>query len=161
MKMNKWLLRFKPAAPKIILIFLGASLWGFASYRILMLGVDMIEHHALNHWLNYLIGIAGFVPFFLTVFRKVSTRYLHRIIHSKYDRPCIFSFFDLRGYILMSLMISLGILVSHWDVIPEIYKGTFFISLGLSLLASAIFYIFEGMKYERRKRSIGKIGEVE
>jgi hypothetical protein len=30
---------------------------------------------------------------------------------------------------------------------PDIYKGTFFISLGLSLLASAIVYLIEGVRY--------------
>jgi Na+-transporting NADH:ubiquinone oxidoreductase subunit NqrD len=47
----------------------------------------------------------------------------------------------------MSLMISLGIAVSHLKIIPEIYKGTFFISLGLSLLASSVFYIIEGVQF--------------
>jgi len=59
----------------------------------------------------------------------------------------MFAFFDLRGYIMMSFMITIGILVSHWKVIPELYKGTFFISLGLSLLASSIFYIVEGVQF--------------
>ena len=107
----------------------------------------MIEHHALHHWTNYFIGLIGFIPFFLLVFRKVSKRYVTRIIQHKYERPCIFGFFDVRGYILMSFMITMGILVSHWSVIPELYKGTFFISLGLSLLASSIFYIVEGVKF--------------
>lgn len=62
-------------------------------------------------------------------------------------RPCLFAFFDLRGYIMMSLMIGLGIAVSHLKIIPEIYKGTFLISLGLSLLASSIFYIIEGVQF--------------
>lgn len=144
--------RLKPGVPKIVLIILGASVWAFAAYRIIGLGIRMIEHHALHHWLNYLIGLAGFIPFFLLVFRKVSRRYVTRIINHKYERPCLFGFFDVRGYILMSFMISMGILVSRWNLIPELYKGTFFISLGLSLLASAIFYIAEGIKFIRRRK---------
>jgi hypothetical protein len=152
--MTRNLHRYKPGAPKIVLIILGASLWGFASYRILKLGIGMIEQHALHHWLNYLIGLAGFFPFFLLVFRKVSKRYVNRIIHHKYERPCVFGFFDLRGYILMSFMIGTGIAVSHWKVIPDLYKGTFFISLGLSLLASAIFYIVEGSKFVKDRNNL-------
>jgi hypothetical protein len=142
----------KPGAPKIVLIILGASLWGFAAYRILRLGISDIEIHALHHAVNYLIGIAGFIPFFLLVFRKVSYRYVTRIKNLKQDRPCVFSFFDIRGYILMSFMITMGIMISKWKLIPEIYKGTFFISLGLSLLASAVYYIIEGIKFVREKR---------
>ena len=137
----------KPGVPKPVLIALGAALWGFAAYRILNMGFIFVERHALHHFVNYLIGIAGFIPFFLLVFRKVSLRYITRIKNLPQLRPCVFSFFDLRGYIMMSFMITLGILVSHWDLIPELYKGTFFISLGLSLLASSIFYIIEGVQF--------------
>lgn len=144
---NKILQTLKPGAPKIVLIALGAALWGFAAYRILKMGFIFIEKHALHHFLNYLIGVAGFIPFFLLVFRKVSLRYITRIKNLPQRRPCMFAFFDLRGYIMMSFMITLGIMVSHWKVIPELYKGTFFISLGLSLLASSIFYIIEGVQF--------------
>lgn len=144
---NKILETFKPGVPKAVLIALGATLWGFAAYRILKMGFIFIEKHALHHFVNYLIGVAGFLPFFLLVFRKVSLRYITRIKNLPQRRPCMFAFFDLRGYIMMTFMITIGILVSHWKVIPELYKGTFFISLGLSLLASSIFYIIEGVQF--------------
>lgn len=144
---QSWIQKLKPGAPKTALIALGALLWGFAAYRILKLGFTAIEAHALHHWLNYLIGLAGFIPFFLLVFRKVSRRYIDRIKHLPHRRPCIFAFFDLRGYLIMTFMITMGILISHWKVIPDLYKGTFFISLGLSLLASSVFYIIEGIQY--------------
>ena len=139
--------KLKTGVPKTVLIAIGASIWGFAAFRILQMGFLYIEEHALHHSVNYLIGIAGFIPFFLLVFRKVSLRYVTRIINLSDQRPCMFAFFDLRGYIMMSLMISLGIAVSHLKIIPEIYKGTFFISLGLSLLASSVFYIVEGVQF--------------
>jgi hypothetical protein len=144
---NNIMQALKPGVPKPVLIALGAALWGFAAFRILKLGFIFIEAHALHHWLNYLIGFAGFVPFFMLVFRKVSLRYITRIINLPQRRPCMFAFFDLRGYIMMSFMITLGILVSHWKLIPDLYKGTFFISLGLSLLASSVFYIIEGVQF--------------
>jgi hypothetical protein len=154
---NKILQTLKPGAPKPVLIALGAALWGFAAYRILKLGFVMIEKHALHHLVNYLIGIAGFVPFFLLVFRKVSKRYITRIKNLPQNRPCVFAFFDVRGYIMMTFMITMGILVSHWKVIPELYKGTFFISLGLSLLASSVFYTIEGIQFVKQP-PIGKQG---
>ena len=144
---NQILQKLKPGVPNPVLIALGAALWGFAAYRILKMGFIFIEKHALYHWLNYLIGLAGFIPFFMLVFRKVSLRYINRIKNLPQNRPCMFAFFDVRGYIMMSFMITIGILVSHWKVIPELYKGTFFISLGLSLLASSIFYIIEGVQF--------------
>jgi len=149
---NKLFQTLKPGVPKPVLIALGAALWGFAAYRILKMGFIFIEKHALYHFVNYLIGVAGFIPFFLLVFRKVSLRYINRIKNLPQRRPCMFAFFDLRGYLIMSFMIATGIMVSHWKLIPELYKGTFFISLGLSLLASSIFYVIEGVQYVIRKQ---------
>ena len=153
---RKILYKIKPGVPKTVLIALGAALWGFAAFRILTLGYVFIERHALHHWLNYFIGFAGFVPFFLLVFRKVSLRYITRIKNLPNERPCMFAFFDLRGYIMMSFMITMGILISHWDLIPELYKGTFFISLGSSLLASSIFYIVEGFQFVMNRKENNK-----
>ncbi len=146
--MSKTLIqKLKPGVPKSVLIAIGASIWGFAAFRILKTGFMYIEEHALYQFVNYLIGVAGFIPFFLLVFRKVSLRYVTRIINLPNRRPCMFAFFDVRGYIMMTFMISLGIAMSKLKMIPELYKGTFFISLGLSLLASSVFYIIEGVQY--------------
>jgi hypothetical protein len=139
--------KFKPGVPKWVLIFLGATLWGFAAYRILKTGIGFIETHSLHQSLNYLIGFAGFVPFFLLVFRKVSYKYLNRIKQLPQAKPCVFAFFNWRGYLIMSLMITMGIALGKWQLIPELYKGTFFISLGLSLLASSVMYCYEGVQY--------------
>jgi hypothetical protein len=76
--MSKTLIqKLKPGVPKTVLIAIGASIWGFAAFRILKMGFLYIEGHAINHFVNYLIGIAGFIPFFLLVFRKVSLRYVN------------------------------------------------------------------------------------
>ena len=144
--MNLWH-KLKPGVPRQVLVILGAALWGFAAYRILKLSYIKIEGNARNSLLKYFIGVLGFIPFYWFVFRKVSKRYILRIINLESDRPCVFAFFDIRGYILMSLMISMGILISRWPLIPDLYKGTFFVSLGLSLLASAIYYLYAGFRY--------------
>jgi len=144
--MNIWT-KLKPGVPKQVLVILAASLWGFASYRILKLSFIKIDENARNAWINYSIGVLGFMPFYWFVFRKVSKRYVLRIINMKEEKPCLFAFFDIRGYILMTFMITMGILISHWSLIPDLYKGTFFVSLGLSLLASAIYYLYAGFRY--------------
>lgn len=149
---NSFLYKFKPGASKIAIVLLGAAVWMFAAYRILKIAIENIHKSATYEWLDYLIGIAGFIPFFLLVFRKVSKRYFSRIVNHKYEKPCIFAFFDIRGYIMMSFMISIGIAFHHLKVIPPQYKGIFLVSLGLSLFASSVYYLIEGYKYIRLKR---------
>lgn len=133
--------------PNTVLIVMGAALWGFAAYRILAIGLMAIGHYPSNPWINYLIGITGFIPFFWFVFRKVSKRYVARILALPREKSHLFAFLDRRGYLMMTFMITLGVLLKQVSVIPELYKGTFYISLGLSLLASAIVYIVKGVQH--------------
>lgn len=150
---NDFLHKFKPAAPKILIVLLGAAVWMFAAYRILKIAGENIHTGAGDEWLAYIIGFAGFIPFFLLVFRKVSKKYFYRIINHKQAKPCLFAFFDLRGYIMMSFMIALGIAFHHMKLIPSQYKGIFLVSLGLSLFTSSVYYLVEGYKYLMMKRN--------
>lgn len=150
---NTMLHKYKPAASKLVVVMLGAAVWMFAAYRILTIAAQNIHNGAGTEWISYMIGIAGFIPFFLLVFRKVSYRYFSRIVNHKSAKPCVFAFFDLRGYIMMTFMISLGIAFHHFKLIPTQYKGIFLVSLGLSLFASSVYYIIEGYKYFHQKKS--------
>lgn len=151
--MNLWH-KLKPGVPRQVLILVAASIWGFASYRILQLAFIKIDHNALHLWLNYSIGIVGFVPFYWFVFRKVGKRYILRIINLEQEKPCIFSFSDIRGYVLMALMIIIGIAISRLHLMPDLYLGTFYVSLGLSLLAAAIYYLYAGYRFYLLKKPI-------
>lgn len=137
----------KLKVPKSVLIGTGAALWAFAAYRILSIGFVSIENNALHKWVDYLIGIAGAVPFFMFVFLNVSRKYFSRIIELEGHRFHIFRFMSLKGYLMMTFMISLGIASAHFKVIPAEYKGIFYVSLGLSLLLSALYYLFFGVKF--------------
>lgn len=151
--MNR-LLKLKPGVPKQVLILVAASLWGFASFRILKLAFIKIDHNSLLIWENYLLGVAGFLPFYWFVFRKVGRRYVLRIINMEQEKPCIFSFFDMRGYLIMGAMIMMGIVISRLHLIPDLYLGTFYISLGLSLLAAAIYYLYAGYRFYLLKKPV-------
>lgn len=150
---SNFLYKFKPAASKVVIIILGAAVWMFAAYRILLLAAGYISDSRIDQWIAWLIGIAGFIPFFLLVFRKVSYRYFSRIINHKSTTPCIFAFFDLRGYLMMTFMVIIGIAFNHFQLIPIQYKGVFLVSLGLSLFASSVYYLIEGYKYYYQKKS--------
>jgi len=64
----------------------------------------------------------------------------------KIEDPCFFSFFNLRSYLLMAIMITGGISLRKLHVIhPEILY-TFFLSMGLPLLISAYRFFYSWAK---------------
>lgn len=157
--------KLKPAVPKRILFFAAAFVWGFASYRILDIGFSDVLRNTKSYWINIIAGFIGSYYFFRYVFFKMYLKHTKRIINAKSDKLCIFSFFDIKGFAIMAFMITGGITLRKANIIPPLYLGTFYITLGLSLLSAAISFIYAGGRYRviqnkyYNYRETGKISE--
>lgn len=140
--------KFKPAVPKRVLFFAASCIWGFASSRILSIGFGDVLKSSPSFWMNVLVGLTGACFFFKAVFYKMYKKHAKRIINSKEHKPCFFSFFDLKGYMIMAFMIAGGISLRKADVIPSLYLGTFYITLGVSLLLASLSFMQAGVRYK-------------
>lgn len=143
--------KIKPTVPKRILFYEAAFVWGFAASRILMIGFTDILSNTQSYWINVLLGLVGFYFFFKYVFYKMYLKHTKRIINSESDRLFVLSFFDTKGFTIMAFMITFGITLRKLNVVPSQYMGTFYISLGLSLLSAALSFLYSGVKYEDMK----------
>ena len=112
--------KLKPAVPKRVLFFAAAFVWGFASYRVLGMGFSDVLRNTKSYWINIIIGFIGFYFFFRYVFFKMYLKHTKRIVNDKSDKLCIFSFFDVKGFVIMALMITGGITLRKADIIPEV-----------------------------------------
>lgn len=143
--------KLKLAVPKRALFFFAAFVWGFASYRILDLGFYDVLSNTKSYWANIAVGFIGFCFFFRYIFLRVFQRNIRRIINAKSERMCVFSFFDVKGLVTMAVMITAGIFLRTVEIIPPLYLGTFYITLGLSLLAGTLSFVYAGVRYEAVK----------
>lgn len=134
MKMKKC--KCKPGVPRKILLLAASAFWLLVSLNLLSRANGFFAGKSVEFWVVG-TGFIGILPFYYFVFKKVSLRYILRIKRMTTERPCLFSFFDYRGYFLIGFMIGLGILTSTLSLIPDIGLNTFFISLGGALLISS------------------------
>lgn len=125
--------RCKPGVPRKILFLAASAFWLLVSLKLLTRAIDFFSHKSVDFWIIG-TGIIGILPFYIFVFKKVSSRYILRIKRMTIERPCLFSFFDYRGYFLIGFMIGLGMLTSKLHFIPDIGLNTFFITLGGAML---------------------------
>ena len=139
----------KPGIPKRGLLFAAAFVWGFVSFRLLSMGVAKILENTPLWWAYVAGGALLSIPFFKFVFLEISKKHIKRMLSTKSQRPCLFSFFDIKGYLVMAFMITLGIFSQRIKAIPAFYLGTFFISLGLALLFSSLCFLFSGIHYKQ------------
>ena len=138
--MNLTINDFKPSVNKQVLLLLAGFLWiavGIMllhySYRWLFIAHD-------NHWLVFSgigIGLAMLIHHF--GFLKIVDRNLQRILPME-GKKCVFSFMPWKSYLMISVMMTTGILLRH-SSIPKPYLSVLYTGVGLALILSSVRYL--------------------
>lgn len=136
----------KPGVPKRFLLLVAAFVWTFAGGMLLYKGFSFISS---TDSMGFKIagGLVGGIIFYILLFSKISKKHTIRIMELVLERPCIFSFFSLRSYILMAIMISGGIFLRKSGIIPIEYLSVFYLSMGTPLFLSAFRFYYFSLKY--------------
>jgi hypothetical protein len=138
----------KPSINKRYLLFVAAAVWTFAGGMLLFRGFSMV--FKLKHLILVLIfSSIGGVLFYLLLFSKISLKHTRRIINLKIEKPCLFSFFNYKSYILMIIMISSGILVRKSGILAPDYLSLIYITMGIPLFFSSFRFYYNGFNYKQ------------
>lgn len=126
---------------KQFLLITAGIVWVIAGGNILRIGiVTWNDSHFTCHFMIF-GAIAVFLLFFVLVFRKLFYKHTRRIENKKDDKNCPFGFFDTKGWIIMVLMITFGIIVRTFRLLPDSFISVFYTGLGLALIYTGILFI--------------------
>lgn len=141
------LYKLKPGISKRALFFLAGLVWTFAGSILLYKGSLMLAETA-NYWILKLILciIAGLL-FYNFVFDEISFKHTNRIKSISYNRPCAFSFFNWKSYLMMASMIIFGVALRATGIVPTKYLALLYITMGMPLTMSAIRFYSNGFRY--------------
>lgn len=141
--------KHKPSVSKHNLLFIAGLAWTTAGGILAGRGLAYLLAHPEHLGWRLAGGVAlGFV-FYVLLFAKISRRHIRRIHGINIPYPCAFSFFNLRGYFMMAMMITGGIMLRKFDVINKDWLYNFYITMGMPLLISASrFFYFWATKKE-------------
>jgi len=129
--------KIKPAVTKRTLLFIAGCAWTIAGGILISRALfALFEIHHLP-LLDLVAGVALGVPFYLLLFSRISKKHIHRIKTLEIEKPCAFSFFNIRSYFMMAIMISGGITIRKLGIINKEVLYTFFLTMGIPLLVSA------------------------
>ena len=98
-------------------------------------------------WYWIVLSVLAGLGFFFLLFMRISFRHIHRIRSMDLIRPCIFSFFNFRSYILMCVMILAGILMRKSGIIGKGPLSLLYLAMGIPLLISAARFFLAWRKY--------------
>ena len=125
---------------KVLLITAGI-VWMAAGANILRIGIVTWLTDS-QYWL-FKIGEATvvFLLFFLLVFKKLYYKHTKRIEQKKKEKNCPFSFFDVKGWIVMVFMITFGITIRSFHLLPDAFISVFYTGLSLALMSTGVLII--------------------
>jgi len=145
------ILTLKPGIPKRYLLFVAGIVWTFAGGMLLFKGISIFKNNQDLLWLKITGSTIAGILFYLFLFSKISVKHIRRIFGLEIDRPCLFSFFNLRSYIIMSVMITTGILLRKFDIISSEYLSVLYVTMGIPLFVSAFRFYYYGFYFNKIK----------
>ena len=133
-----------PRISKHYLLLVSALVWTFAGGLLLKRGYTFLMNYPDFIALKFAGCLIGGFIFFKLLFNKISGKHVLRIQQLPIDRPCLFSFFNFRSYLMMGIMISSGIFLRKSAAISPEYLSLIYIMMGIPLLMSSfrLYYTF-------------------
>ena len=123
---------------KQILLITAGAVWITAGINILRIGIITWLNNSQD-WM-FKIGEATvvFLLFFVLIFKRLYYKHTRRIEEKKKTRNCPFSFFDVKSWIIMIFMISLGITIRSFHLLPDSFISVFYTGLSIALILTGI-----------------------
>lgn len=129
--------QINPSVPKRYLSLIAAFAWTLAAGILLSKAITFLNYEEEYLVIYLFLSLIGGLLFYYFLFSKIATRHLKRLTSFRKERYCVFSFFSVRSYLLMILMISLGIVLRKSALIEVGHLAFLYLMMGVPLLLSA------------------------
>lgn len=130
---------------KRTLLLIAGIVWLIAGFNVARLGI--LSFRLIDRtWYLYALTILIFI-IFGTMFYKMSEKHTKRILAYEDKRP-FWNFFDVKSYLIMVFMMSMGIGLRASGKIPEFFIGFFYTGLGFALALAGVIFIYNYIFYQ-------------
>lgn len=128
------------------LLFIASIVWIIAGGNVLKIGIE--SYLAFFSIPYLLLSALIFYLFWTKVFYKLVQKHTYRILQYKEEKQWFIKFFDLKSFLIMFFMITGGILIRVFHLLPESFIAVFYSGLGSALLLAGIVF---GFRYFNRQ----------
>lgn len=125
----------KYGVTKNTLLITAGIVWLLAGINILRIGISCWINDSHYWFFKVCEATIVFLLFFGLIFHKLYKKHTHRISQKK-AKNCPFSFFDVKGWIIMAFMITIGILTRTLHLLPEAFIAVFYTGLSVALITN-------------------------
>lgn len=128
------------------LLLIAAVVWLIAGSQVMRMGIQAIVGGAADLWL-LVIGIPGTFLVFHAMFSKLVAKHAARIRGYGEEKMHVLRFFDVKGYIIMAVMMGGGIVLRSFGIVPGWFVAFFYTGLGAALALAGLGFV---RQYVRR-----------
>ena len=133
---------------KRTLLLVAGIVWLIAGGNIAWLGIRSFAQMDQGIWWLLVIGaVVVFTLFHVKVFSKMVGKHSNRIAAYEDDKIGFWRFFDASGYIMMAIMMSGGISLRAFGLVPMWFIAFFYTGLGIALALSGVSFL---VRFARR-----------
>lgn len=122
------------------LLLIAAAVWFLAGVNIARLGIIACLEDNVQPWL-LIVGIPVVFLAFHAMFSKLVGKHADRIRGYGEDRMHVLKFFDIKGYIIMAIMMGGGISLRAFGIVPGWFVAFFYTGLGVALALAGIGFL--------------------
>ncbi len=127
------------------LLLIAAAVWFIAGVNIVRLGAIAIGEGTTPLWL-LVVGIPVVFVAFHTMFSKLVGKHADRIRGYGENHMHVLRFFDVKGYIIMAIMMGGGISLRAFGIVPGWFVAFFYTGLGCALALAGIGFLIHYLK---------------
>lgn len=120
------------------LLFFACVVWMIAGFNVLKIGIE--SYNEYRTILNYGLTILVFLVFWFMVFYKLTVKHTTRIQGYEEEKQFFYKFFDLKSFFIMAFMISFGIIIRTFHLLPERFIAVFYTGLGAALFLAGVLF---------------------
>ena len=139
MNQKEFINRYNPAVSKYWLIVVAGAMWTSVGLMLCNYAFNWLAHPLLMS--SYILGVAGIaiaIVAYRFQFAKLAKKNINRIMMNP-GKVCIFSFQTWKGYLIIIVMITGGILLRN-STIPKPYLAVLYAGIGGALFLSSFLY---------------------
>lgn len=128
------------------LLLIAAIVWLIAGFNVLKIGVETYMNYVTV--INLLLSLAVFLVFWIMVFSKLVKKHTLRISSYESEKQWFYLFFDLKSFIIMAIMMTMGIVIRYYALLPDVFIAVFYTGLGSALALAGILFMVNFMRFE-------------
>lgn len=132
------------------LLLLAGIVWMIAGFNVLRIGLETYAEYRMI--INYAITLMVFLVFWFMVFHKLTIKHTKRIHGFEEELQLFYKFFDLKSFLIMAFMISFGIIIRKFRLLPERFIAVFYTGLGAALFMAGVLFTWNYIKIFKKKR---------